>query len=255
MAATRYVTPLREGGSVPAIIEADDSGTYVLKFRGAAQGPKALVAELIAGEIARALGLPIPELVLIEVDPILGRSEPDPELQAPLRKSGGLNLGLDYLPGSIAFDPALWTPSSELAARVVWFDALVANVDRTVRNTNLLSWHKRLYLIDHGAALYYQHDWAEFLPRAKSRFSPIREHVLLPYASAADLVAADAALAPLLPAALIAGIVAAVPDGWLQTDGEEPAAARGAYTEFFVRRLESPRAFAEEAANVRAQHV
>jgi hypothetical protein len=252
VAATRYVTPLREGGSVPAIIEADDSGTYVLKFRGAAQGPKALVAELIAGEIARALGLPIPELVLIEVDPILGRSEPDPELQAPLKKSGGLNLGLDYLPGSIAYDPALWKPPAELASRVVWFDALVANVDRTVRNTNLLLWHKQLYLIDHGAALYYQHDWAEFLPRAQSRFAPIREHVLLPFAS--ELPAADAALAPLLSPALIADIVAAVPDAWLTSDGE-PAAARAAYSEFFVRRLQAPRAFAEEAAHAHAQHV
>ena len=252
VAATRYVTPLREGGSVPAIIEADDSGTYVLKFRGAAQGPKALVAELIAGEIARALGLPIPELVLIEIDPILGRSEPDPELQAPLKKSGGLNLGLDYLPGSIAYDPALWRPSAELASQIVWFDALVANVDRTVRNTNLLLWHKQLYLIDHGAALYYQHDWAEFLPRARSRFAPIRQHVLLPFASV--LPAADDALAPRLTPALLADIVAAVPDSWLEIDGTA-AAARTAYVEFFVRRLQAPRDFVEEAAHARAQHV
>src|SRR4051812_9936421 len=148
VAAIRYVIPLREGGSVPAVIEADDCGTYVLKFRGAAQGPKALVAELICAEIARLCGLPIPEPVLVEVDPVLGRSEPDPELQAPLKASGGLNFGIDFLPGAIAFDPALGAPAARLASQIVWFDALTANVDRTARNTNLLLWHKQLYLID-----------------------------------------------------------------------------------------------------------
>jgi hypothetical protein len=252
VAATRYVTPLREGGSVPAIIEADDLGTYVLKFRAAAQGAKALVAELIAGELARALGLPIPELVLVELDPVLGRSEPDPELQTPLRASAGLNLALDYLPGALAYDPALDPPDARLASQIVWFDALVANVDRTARNTNLLRWHRQLYLIDHGAALSFQHDWPELLPRSRSRFAAIRDHVLLPYAR--ELEAADAALAPLLDAARVREIIAAVPDAWLESDGPA-AAARQAYAEFFARRLAAPRAFVEEAALAHAQLV
>ena len=252
VAAIRYVTPLREGGSVPAIIEADDCGTYVLKFRAAAQGAKALVAELIAGEIARALGLPIPELVLVELDPILGRSEPDPELQVPLRASAGLNLALDFLPGAIAFDPALFAPSAELASRIVWFDALVANVDRTARNTNLLLWHKQPFLIDHGAALYFHHDWGELVARSRSRFPQIREHVLLPFADGLD--AADAALAPRLSPALLREIIDAVPDSWLGSDGP-PAAARDAYAGFFSRRLQAPRDFVEEAARARAQLV
>jgi hypothetical protein len=250
--ATRYLTPLREGGSVPVLIEADDCGTYVLKLRGAAQGEKALVAELIAGEIGRALGLPVPELVLVEVDPILGRSEPDPELRAPLRASAGLNVALDYLPGSIAFDPALYTPSPELAARIVWFDALVANVDRTARNTNLLLWHKQLSLIDHGAAIYYHHDWAELTARSGDRFGAIKDHVLLPFAR--DLAAADAALAPLLSPSLLDGILAAVPDAWLASD-VAPSQARATYAEFFARRLAAPRAFAKEAADARAHLV
>lgn len=252
VAATRYVTPLREGGSVPAIIEADDFGTYVLKFRAAAQGAKALVAELIAGEIARALGLPVPEIVLVEVDDALGRAEPDPELQAPLRASVGINLALDFLPGSLAFDPALVTPTPRLASEIVWFDALVANVDRTARNTNILVWHRQLQLIDHGAAIYFHHDWAEFLARSENRFPLIRDHVLLPFA--AELEVADAALAPRLGAERLRQIVADVPDSWLGSDGE-PAAARAAYVEHFVRRLASPRAFVEEAAHARAQRV
>jgi HipA-like protein len=244
--------PLREGGSVPAIIEADDLGTYVLKFRAAAQGAKVLVAELIAGEIARALGLPIPELVLVELDPVLGRSEPDPELQAPLRASAGLNLALDFLPGATAFEPARGAPPAPLASEIVWFDALVANVDRTARNTNLLIWHKRIHLIDHGAALYFHHDWPSFAERSRSPFPQIRDHVLLPYAS--DLAAADAALAAKLVPEVVRDIVAAVPDSWLTLDGE-PERARAAYTKFIERRLEPPRAFVEEAADARAQLV
>jgi hypothetical protein len=252
IAATRYVTPLREGGSVPAIIEADDCGTYVLKFRGAAQGPKALVAEAICAEMARLYELPIPEPVLVEVDPVLGRSEPDPELRAPLRASGGLNFGIDYLPGAIAFDPALGAPAPQLASRIVWFDALVANVDRTVRNTNLLLWHKQLYLIDHGAALFYQHDWAAFVPRSQSRFPQIRDHVLLPYA--AELAAADAELAPRLDEAQVQAIVEGLPDDWLGSDGAV-AEARAAYTSFLWQRIAGPRAFVEEAIHARAQLV
>src|SRR5256886_3470609 len=152
--ATRYVTPLREGGSLPAIIEADDDGMYVLKFRGAGQGPKALIAELMAGELARAAGLPVPELVFVELDPDLARTEPDPEIQDLIRASAGLNLALDYLPGSVMFDPVAERLPADLASRIVWFDAYVTNVDRTPRNANMLMLHRRLWLIDHGAALY-----------------------------------------------------------------------------------------------------
>ena len=155
--ATRYVTPLREGGSLPAIVEADDDGMYVLKFRGAGQGPKALIAELVAGEIARAAGLPAPEIVFVELDPELARAEPDPEIQDLIRSSAGLNLALDYLPGSVTFDPVVESPDADLASSIVWFDAYVTNVDRTPRNTNMLMWHRRLWLIDHGASLYFHH--------------------------------------------------------------------------------------------------
>src|SRR5213596_940751 len=188
--ATRYVTPLREGGSLPAIIEADDLGLYVLKFRGAGQGPLALVAELIAGEIGRALGLNVPELVLVEVDAALGRNEPDEEIRDLLRASVGLNLALDYLPGSTMFDPAARdTADARLASQVVWFDAFVTNVDRTARNPNIIYWHKTLYLIDHGAALYFHHDWENAAEQfAGSAFPAIRDHVLLPWAQAIEEV-------------------------------------------------------------------
>src|SRR6201991_4209140 len=178
--ATRYVTPLREGGSLPAIVEADDDGLYVCKFRGAGQGAKALAAEIVAGELARALGLPVPELVLVELDPALAASEPDPEIQELIAASGGVNLGVDYLPGALPYLPTQ-PPDAELAADVVWLDALVTNVDRTPRNPNLLRWHGGLYLIDHGAALYAFHG-SDPLGRARSAFPPIRDHVLLPAA-------------------------------------------------------------------------
>ena len=157
---------MREGGSLPAIVEADDDGMYVLKFRGAGQGPKALIAELVAGEIARAAGLPVPEIVFVELDPELARTEPDPEIQALIRASAGLNLALDYLPGAVTFDPVAEKPDADLASAVVWFDAYVTNVDRTPRNTNMLIWHRRLWLIDHGAALYFHHTWTQ-LPRTQ----------------------------------------------------------------------------------------
>jgi hypothetical protein len=168
--ATRYVTPLHEGGSLPAIVEADDDGMYVLKFRGAGQGPKVLIAELIAGEIARALGLPIPEIVLIGLDADLARTEPDPEIQELIKNSAGLNLALDYLPGSVMFDPVVEKPRSELASDIVWFDAYVTNVDRTARNANMLMWHRQLTLIDHGAALYFHHSWDNYLERSVDAF-------------------------------------------------------------------------------------
>src|SRR6266852_3245939 len=161
--ATRYVTPLREGGSLPAIVEADDDGMYVLKFRGAGQGPKALIAELMAGEIARAAGLAVPEIVFVELDPELARTEPDPEIQALIRASAGLNLALDYLPGSVMFDPLAEQLDASLASSIVWLDAYATNVDRTARNTNMLMWHRRLWLIDHGAALYFHHAWSSAL--------------------------------------------------------------------------------------------
>ena len=191
--ATRYVTPLREGGSLPAIVEADDLGLYVLKFRGAGQGPLALVAELIAGEIGRALGLKVPEIVLVNVDAALGRNEPDYEIRELLTSSAGLNLALDYLPGSTMFDPAAGDRADAgVASTAVWFDAFVTNVDRTARNPNLLYWHESLYCIDHGAALYFHHNWKNMEQMVESPFEAIRHHVLLPWASNIEAVAAIA---------------------------------------------------------------
>jgi hypothetical protein len=251
IAATRYVTPLREGGSLPAIVEGDDAGLYVLKFRGAGQGPKALIAELVAGELARALGLPVPEIVFVELDPDLARTEPDPEIQHLIRASGGLNLALDYLPGSITFDPVVDQPDAALASAIVWFDAFTSNVDRTARNTNLLVWHRKLWLIDHGAALYVHHAWDGYLARAVDPFARIKDHVLLPYAS--QLREADARLAPLLPREAIERIVATIPEGWLGGDAPFASAAehRAAYADYLCRRIEAPRAFVEEALRAR----
>jgi len=247
--AIRYLTPLREGGSVPAVVEADDDGTYVAKFRGAAQGPRALVAELIGGEIGRLLGLPIPQLALIEIDAVLARSEPDGEIQELLRKSAGLNLALDYLPGALNWEPALAPPPDrEVAAAVVWFDAFVTNVDRTPRNPNLLRWHRQLYLIDHGAALYFHHDWRDHMARARSPFAMIRNHVLLPLAG--DLRAADAALAPRVTEAALRDIVAQVPGDWLEGESTPEHTRRG-YVEHLLSRLAPPRLFVEEAVRAK----
>jgi hypothetical protein len=252
VAASRYVTPLREGGSLPAIIEADDEGMYVLKFRGAGQGAKVLVAELIAGEIARALGLPVPELVFVELDIDLARTEPDPEIQELIRASAGLNIGLDYLPGAVMFDPIVEQPDAELASAIVWFDALVTNVDRTARNTNLLMWHGQLNLIDHGAALYFQHSWTDPLARAHDPFTLIKDHVLLKFASRLEEL--DASLAAKLTADRIAQIVALVPDAWLAGDPTlgSPCAYRDVYRNYFLRRLQAPRAFVKEAVRARS---
>jgi hypothetical protein len=234
--ATRYVTPLREGGSLPGIVEADDDGLYVLKFRGAGQGPKALAAEIVAGELARGLGLPVPELVLIELDPALGDAEPDPEIQELIAASAGMNLGVDFLPGALPYDPT-HPPEPGLAADVVWLDALVTNVDRTARNPNLLRWHSTLYLIDHGAALYAFHA-PDPLERARNGFPAIRDHVLLP--DAGSILEADERLAARADPAASAALV---PGEW--GDG-------GLYAEFLTLRLQAPRAFAEEADRVRA---
>ncbi len=247
--ARRYVTPLREGGSLPAIVEADDAGLYVLKFRGAGQGPKALIAELIAGEIGRALGLEVPEIVFMTLDPVMARTEPDAEIQALIRASEGLNLASDYLPGSVTYDPVAWPIEADLASRIVWFDALVTNVDRTAKNVNLLVWHRRLRLIDHGAALYMHHDWATALARSRDPFERIRDHVLLPRAS--RIAALDEELAAKLTPALLQEIVAAVPAGWLADAGGE--ARRADYLQFLTQRLEAPRAFALEAQRAHAR--
>jgi hypothetical protein len=248
VAATRYVTPLREGGSLPAIVEGDDDGLYVLKFRGAGQGPKALVAEVIAGEIARTLGLRVPEIVLLELDADMARTEPDPEIQELIRASAGLNVGLDYLPGSIMFDPVAEAPDAALASRIVWFDAYVTNIDRTPKNVNLLTWHRSLWLIDHGAALYFHHAGGDWRARVGDRFAQVKQHVLLPFASA--IAEADAELAPRLAQSALRAIVDLVPEAWL-----EGGLARGDYVEYLVRRLDAPRAFAEEAIRARALHV
>ncbi len=251
--ATRYVTPLREGGSLPALIEADDDGLYVLKFRGAGQGPKVLVAELIAGEIARTLGLRMPEIVIVEVDPQLGRAEPDEEIQDLLRASIGANLGLDYLPGSLGFDPTGdRPPPPDEAADIVWLDSLVTNVDRTARNPNLLTWHGQTWLIDHGAALYLQHGTVELADLAERPFRMIGEHVLLPHA--ASIIDAGARLAPRLDEAEMARIVAMVPDGWL-VNGEETVTvdeSRARYAEYLTRRLRYSAEFSAEAESARA---
>ncbi len=243
VAATRYVTPLREGGSLPALVEGDDDGLYVLKFRGAGQGPKALVAELVVGELARQLGFPVPELVLVELDATIGRAEPDPEIQDLLLASGGLNLGVDFLPGALPFSPAAGpAPDSDFAADVVWLDALVTNVDRTAQNPNLLWWHDRLWLIDHGAALYFHHAGSVAPEHARARFEAVRDHVLLPYAS--SLVDADRRLVARVSGEVLERAVAGVPAEWLPGGGDD-------YVDYLGRRLEAPREFVDEAEAAR----
>ncbi|MGY1520308.1 HipA family kinase [Luteimonas sp. A482] len=250
--ATRYVTPLREGGSMPAIMEADDDHMYVVKFRGAGQGPRALVAELVSGEIARALGLPIPEIVFVELDVALASTEGDPEIQELIRASGGLNLALDYLPGAANFDPVAEQPPARLASEIVWFDAYTSNVDRSARNPNLLVWHGTLKLIDHGASLYFHHGWDGDTSGAGKPFPLIRDHVLLLLAS--ELAQADATLSPLLSPARLADIVALVPDAWLQGPDAfgSPQQQRDAYAGYLQQRLALPHAFVEEAQRARA---
>ncbi len=252
---TRYVTPLREGGSLPAIVEAGDDGMYVLKFRGAGQGPKALIAELVAGEIARAAGLPVPEIVFVELDPELARTEPDPEIQDLIRASAGLNLALDYLPGSVMFDPVAEKPDAELASSIVWFDAYVTNVDRTPRNTNMLMWHRRLWLIDHGAALYFHHRWDNYLERSRDPFSPIKDHVLLQFAG--SLQEADAKMTGRITPEIIDGIVKLIPDAWLIADSSSGGSSeyRDAYIEYLLSRLEAPHLFLEEAIHARSLSI
>jgi len=253
--ATRYITPLREGGSLPAVIEADDDGMYVIKFRGAGQGPKALIAELVVGRLAQALGLPMPDIVLVELDREFARTEPDPEIQDLIRASEGTNLGSDYLPGAINYDPAAMQPDAELASRIAWFDAYTSNVDRTARNPNLMVWHRQLYLIDHGAALYFHHDWENAGEACGKPFALIKDHVLLPFAS--RIAEADAALAPLLTDAVIDGIVAQIPESWLQTEPffDDASAYRSAYASYLKRRLQLREAFVQEAIRAHAAYL
>jgi hypothetical protein len=250
--ATRYVTPLREGGSVPALVEADDDGLYVVKLLGAGHGRKALVAELLAGEIGRRLGLPVPDLVLVELDAALAKAEPDQEIQELLERSAGTNIGLDFLPGALAFAPAVGpAPDPELAADTVWLDAFTTNVDRTARNPNLIVWHRRLHLIDHGSALYVHHSWAKPVEHARRPFVQIRDHVLLPFAGSIE--AADGRLAPRLDRAFFELLATSIPDDWLRAeDGlPDPDAHRRAYVDDLVTRLDARRAFVEEAERAR----
>ncbi|HEY3869304.1 MAG TPA: HipA family kinase [Actinocrinis sp.] len=237
---TRYVTPLREGGSLPAIVEADDLGMYVVKFRGAGQGRKALIAEVVAGELGRRIGLPVPELVTARLGEAIAKGEPDPEIQELMLASLGRNLAMDFLPGSIGFDPVAFAVPADLAGRIVWFDALIGNVDRTWRNPNLLRWHRKLYLIDHGASLIFQHTW----PRAEAsarRPAALGEHVLLPFGP--DVAGADAELAPLVTAETLDAALALVPDEWLEDEPgfDSPGAVRAAFRSWFDARLEAPR--------------
>ena len=243
--ATRYVTALREGGSLPGLVEADDDGLYVLKFRGAGQGPRALVAEVIVGELARCIGLLVPELVTVEVDPRLGAAEPDPEIQDLIAASEGLNLGVDFLPGALAYTPSgAWQPSPELAAEVVWLDALATNVDRSARNPNLLLWHDRLWLIDHGAALYLQHRGLDPAADAARPFGQIASHVLL--ARAGSILEAGERMRARLAEISLEVLVALVPSSWLS----DPQDEREVYVDYLRRRLDDG-SFAEEAERAR----
>jgi hypothetical protein len=233
VAAIRYVTPLREGGSLPGVVEADNLGTYVVKFRGAGQGPKALVAEVVAGELARRLGLPVPDLVVVDLDPVVARAEPDEEVQELIKASAGTNLGMDFLPGALGYDPVAHPVEPSLASRIVAFDAFVENVDRSWRNPNLLIWHGALWMIDHGATLYFHHNWAR---AAQVVHRPYRwdDHVLKPYAT--DLATSGPALAAELTPEVIAAAVALAPEEWLDAPPE-------AYQEHLTARAAEPGAW------------
>jgi len=247
----RYVTPLREGGSMPAIAEADDGFLYVLKFRGAGQGPRALIAELIGGEVARILGFRIPELVFANLDEAFGRTEPDEEIQDLLKASVGLNLALHYLSGAITFDATVTTVDSKLASQIVWLDCFLTNMDRTCRNTNMLIWHKELWLIDHGASLYFHHSWQNWEEQAKRPFVLIKNHVLLPWA--ADLEAVDLEYRSILKPEHIRSIVSLIPDVWLEGENtfETKEEHRQAYIKFLETRLAHSDIFLKEALHAR----
>jgi len=251
VSVTRYVIPLREGGSLPAIVEADDGFLYVLKFRGAGQGVKALIAEVISGEIARALGFRVPEIVFAHLDPAFGRTEPDEEIQDLLRASEGLNLGLHYLSGAITFDPLVNPVDATLASQIVWLDCLVTNVDRTARNTNMLIWHKELWLIDHGASLYFHHAGQPWEEQSRRPFTPVKDHVLLPKAS--ELESVNAAFRALLSPERIRAIVGLVPDAWLQGDHTDASVEeqRQVYISFLESRVAASEIFVRQAEYAR----
>jgi len=251
VSVTRYVTPLREGGSMPAIAEADDDFLYVLKFRGAGQGLRALIAEIIGGEIARALGFKVPEIVFAELDEAFGRTEPDEEIQDLLKASVGLNLALHYLSQAITFDPTVTVVDAKLASQIVWLDCLLMNMDRTPRNTNMLIWHQELWLIDHGASLYFHHSWNNWQEQAKRPFVLIKDHVLLPWAT--ELEAVDAAFSKILTPELIGDIVSLVPDEWLGSESvfDSREQHRAAYAEFLNTRIAHSSIFLNEAQNAR----
>ncbi|SHL86510.1 HipA family kinase [Flavobacterium saccharophilum] len=248
---TRYITPLREGGSLPALAEADDDFKYVLKFKGAGHGVKALIAELIGGQIAKALKLQLPELVFANLDEAFGRSEGDEEIQDLLQGSQGLNLALHFLSGSITFDPVVTTVDDKLASQIVWLDAYITNVDRTFRNTNMLIWHKELWLIDHGACLYFHHSWNNWEQHAKSPFALIKDHVLLPQASLLKEV--DAEYKALLTNEKLEEIVNTIPEEWLvwEDTEETPEALRNVYLQFLQTRLNNSKIFVNQAQNAR----
>lgn len=248
---TRYVTPLREGGSMPAIAEADDNFLYVLKFRGAGQGTRALIAELIGGEIARYLGLRVPELVFANLDEAFGRTEPDEEIQDLLKASVGLNLALHYLSGAITFDPTVTTVDAKLASQIVWLDCFLTNMDRTCRNTNMLVWHKELWLIDHGAALYFHHSWQNWEEQAIKPFFLVKDHVLLPWAT--ELESVNEEFIKLLSPEKIESVINLIPDDWLEgeTNFESKVEHRNAYTHFLTTRLNHSTIFLKEAQHAR----
>lgn len=248
---TRYVTPLREGGSLPALAEADDGFKYVVKFRGAGHGTKALIAELIGGEVARALRLKVPELVMLDLDEDFGRTEGDEEIQDLLQASRGLNVGLHFLSGALTLDPVVNQVDEHLASRIVWLDAFLTNVDRTVRNTNMLMWNREVWLIDHGASLYFHHSWRDWEKAMLSPFPYIKEHALLRKAS--HLEEADRECRELLTPDKLAEIVDLVPDEWLQWDGTEltPDEIRGVYKTFLTGRLKNSHIFLKQAIDAR----
>jgi hypothetical protein len=242
---TRYVTPLREGGSLPAIAEADDGFLYVLKFRGAGQGVKALIAELVGGEIARKLGFKVPEIVFANLDEAFGRTEPDEEIQDLLKASVGLNLALHYLQGAITFDASVTKVDAKLASQIVWLDCLLTNVDRTPRNTNMLVWHKELWLIDHGAALYFHHSWHNWIEQAKKPFLQVKDHVLLQQATELDIV--DDEFKEILTEEVILSIANLIPDEWLTGEFDTVEEHRAAYAQFLITRLANSDIFVKEA--------
>jgi hypothetical protein len=248
---TRYITPLREGGSLPALAEADDDFKYVLKFRGAGHGVKALIAELLGGEIARALGLRVPELVYAHLDEAFGRTEGDEEIQDLLQASKGLNLALHFLSGAINYDPVVTLVDDRMASKIVWLDAFITNVDRTFRNTNMLIWHKELWLIDHGASFYFHHSWTNREKHAMSPFALIKDHVLLPHASQMEEIGEE--FKKLLTQKKLEEIVSLLPNEWLEWQGsdESPAEIKEAYLQFLLLRLANSEIFIKEARDAR----